>query len=153
MGDPVPLYSVGVGPWGIAIDASGNVWVTNSGSNNVTELNSSGTTIGTFTVGKFPEGIAIDSSGNVWVTGALYGGYFLSSSSEYGILTELSPTGTIIGTDFVGYNTPPGIAIDPAGNIWVTNSLSNTVTEIFGIATGPQYFPYTGPVFPGGGNL
>jgi DNA-binding beta-propeller fold protein YncE len=60
-------YNVGKYPHGIAIDASGNVWVANEGSNNVTELSISGTTIGTYGVGSGPYGIAIDASGNVWV--------------------------------------------------------------------------------------
>ena len=66
-------YNVGNGPDGIAIDSSGDVWVANQEGSNVTELSSSGTTIGTYTVGSGtpsvsgPGGIAIDASGNVWV--------------------------------------------------------------------------------------
>ena len=51
-----------------------------------------------------------------------------------------------------GLNGPQGIAIDKSGDLWITNNGGNTVTELAGITTGPQYFPYTGPQFPGGGN-
>ncbi len=61
-------YNVGTSPYGIAIDESGDVWVANLGSSNVTELSFSGTTIGTYNVGTRPAGIAIDASGNVWVS-------------------------------------------------------------------------------------
>ena len=61
-------YTVGTNPVGVAIDSSGNVWVTNYGSANVSKLSSAGALLGTYTVGTNPYGIAIDSSGNVWVT-------------------------------------------------------------------------------------
>ena len=133
-------YAVGGNPWGIAIDTSGNVWVANVSTNNVTELSPIGATITTVTVGTYPRGIAIDASGNVWVTN--------NGSNN---VTELSPTGTTLGTYAVG-SGPVGIAIDASGNVWVANGGSNNVTELMGITTGPQYFPYTGPQFPGGGN-
>ena len=40
------------------------------------------------------------------------------------------------------------IVIDTSGNVWVANWNSNSVTKIVGLATGPQYFPYTGPQWP-----
>ncbi len=138
-GAPIGTYAVGGNPYGIAIDASGNVWVTNSGTNNVTELSPAGTPIGTYPAGSAPQGIAIDASGNVWVA---------NTGSP---VTELSSTGAPIGTYAVG-TLSFGIAIDASGNVWVANNSSGTVTEIFGVAQGPQYFPYTGPQFPGGGN-
>ena len=94
---------VGSYPEGIAIDSSGNVWVANdgngtigtaSGDSNVTELNSSGTTIGTYIVGINPIAIAIDTKGNVWVAtwgsnnvtefpGITTGPYFPYSGPQY----------------------------------------------------------------------
>ena len=47
----------------MAIDASGNVWVANYGSSNVTELSSAGALLGTLSVGTGPHGMAIDASG------------------------------------------------------------------------------------------
>ncbi len=140
-GATITTVTVGSYPRGIAIDASGNVWVANSGSSNVTALSPTGATITTVTVGSYPRGIAIDASGNVWVAN--------SGSSN---VTELSPVGDTIGTYAVG-TAPIGIAIDASGNVWVANSGSDSVTESIGITKGPQYFPYTGPQFPGGGNF
>ncbi|MCL4479050.1 MAG: hypothetical protein M1381_08150 [Deltaproteobacteria bacterium] len=40
------------------------------------------------------------------------------------------------------------MTIDASGNVWVANWNSNSVTKIVGLATGPQYFPYTGPQWP-----
>ena len=60
-------FSVGSHPSAIAIGSSGDVWVANAGSHDVTELSQSGEIIGTHDVGSHPSAIAIDSSGDVWV--------------------------------------------------------------------------------------
>ncbi len=118
-GTPIGTYAVGNGPWGIAIDASGNVWVVNDTSNTVTKLSAAGSIIGTYPVGNSPAGIVIDnSSGNVWVTN--YNG---------NNVTKLSSTGSTLGTYAVGTN-PYSVAIDSSGNVWVANDTSNNVTEL-----------------------
>ena len=144
-GTTIGTYAVGSSPYGIAIDASGNVWVANNGSSTVTKLNSSGTIIGTYPVGNQPIGIAIDASGNIWVADNTA----INGSSA---VTELNASGAVIEIYSVDTNSN-GIAIDKSGNVWVTNGSSNNVTELVGVATGPQYWPYSGPQFPGGGNF
>src|SRR5208337_3404767 len=62
------IYLAGSAPSGMVIDASGNDWIADQGSDNVTELNSTGSVIGTYPVGTKPTSIAIDDSGNIWVT-------------------------------------------------------------------------------------
>ena len=63
----------------------------------------------------------------------------------------------IIGAYFVG--GAGGIVIDRSGDVWFANvSASNTITELVGVAKGPQFFPcsyFTDtscPQFQGGGN-
>ena len=58
-------------------------------------------------------GIAIDGAGNVWVT-----------NQNSGNVSELSPTGALLGTYTVG-SLPSAIAIDGAGNVWVAKEGSN----------------------------
>ena len=53
-------------PYGIAIDASGNVYTTNNSSNNVSKITPDGTSTILGTTGEDPVGIAIDASGNVY---------------------------------------------------------------------------------------
>ncbi|MFZ2038492.1 MAG: LamG-like jellyroll fold domain-containing protein [Minisyncoccia bacterium] len=158
-GGLVGTYTVGTTPYGIAIDASGNVWMANYiGTNNVTKLNSSGGLVGTYNVGTYSTGIAIDASNNVWVanlttnnvtklnsSGGLVGTYNVGTS-PYGIaidasgnvwvannttnnVTKLNSSGGLVGTYTVG-TTPYGIAIDASGNVWVTNTGSSTVTKL-----------------------
>ncbi len=61
-------YTVGEWPSSIAIDGSGNVWVTNFYDSTVTKLSATGVTIGTYGTGFTPACIAIDSKDNVWIT-------------------------------------------------------------------------------------
>jgi streptogramin lyase len=128
-------------PSGLAVDASGNVWATNSAGNSVSELSPLGVALSTsagFTDGAIsnPQGIAIDSAGNVWV--ANRGG---------GSVSELLPNGTpTSGSPFSPVNpanstnalaSPQQLAFDAGGNLWVTNSISGagSVAELSGAGT------------------
>ncbi len=167
-GTVIGTYVAGSYPaGGIAIDKSGNVWVTNwggavntpgtpgtaPGDSNVTKLSSSGTLIGTYVAGSLPEIVAVDSAGNVWMTN----GYGQGTSSKRDSVMELNPSGTLIGTHVTG-SQPYGLAIDKSGNVWVTNYgngtpgtgfMNSNVQEYMGAAKGSQFFPYSGPQWPG----
>ena len=136
-GNLINTYTISCGqsckPEGIAIDASGNIWIANSNSNNVFKLTIGGS-LNAYNVGTNPDGIAIDASGNVWI-----------ANSGSNNVTELNSSGTIVGIYSTGTN-PNGIAVDASGNVWVTSD--SNLTEIVGVTTGPQYFPYTGPQWP-----
>ena len=115
-------YAAGEGATGIAIDPSGNIWVTNYIGKTVTELSPSGNTLGIYSTNTTysyplwgnanPLGIAIDPSGNVWVVNT-------NNVGSSNLVTKLSPSGAAINYYLSG---PVGgaIAIDPSGNIWVT---------------------------------
>jgi streptogramin lyase len=117
-------------PKRFAIDAVGNLWVTNCGSANctttgvgsVTEVSNSGIPIGTTSAGglNIPYAIAIDLSGNAWV--ANYGG---------NSITELNPSMVPVAAAYTGggLSSPNSIAIDNAGNAWLTNAGSSSVSE------------------------
>lgn len=108
-------------PKGIAVDASGNVWVPNSGNNSVTKLNNNGDALFDSTVGSLnvPSAIALDADGNVWVANA-------GNNSISKILPDGLSGASYSGS---GLNIPRGIAIDIAGNVWVANSGSASVSE------------------------
>jgi DNA-binding beta-propeller fold protein YncE len=71
----------------------------------------------TFATGKGPWGLAFDGNKDVWIT-----------NQTDDTVTELSPSGTTIGTYPVG-KLPLGIAYDGT-NMWVVNQTDNTVTEL-----------------------
>ena len=53
-------------PWAIVIDSSGNIYTSNSNSNNVSKITPEGVSRILGTTGRAPTGIAIDTSGNVY---------------------------------------------------------------------------------------
>ena len=90
-----------------------------------------------------PQGIAIDGAGTVWV-----GNYLTNSISELNGAssaasgTFVSPS-TGFGTD-ANLLAPYSVAIDASGDIWVSNSGNNTLTQFIGAAA-PVKTPLAGP--------
>ena len=175
--DCTNTYVAGSHPEGLAIDPAGNIWVVNKGNgtagtdpldSNVTELvgpsptatSCSGTVTtdctNTYVAGSLPETVAIDSAGNAWVANGYNRGFGTSLTNSS--VTELSSSGAVIHTYAATGYQPYSIAIDSSGNVWVTNYGNGTagiangdsnVQEYMGAAKGPQYFPYSGPQWPG----
>lgn len=119
-------------PQGIAVDASGNLWLPNKGNNSVTELSPTGAPLSSstgYTGLSTPSALAIDTAGNIWV--ANQGG-----GTGSGSLTQLSSSGTVVATySGGGLNAPSSIAVDGAGIIWLANSGANTVSAFTGNGT------------------
>lgn len=128
-------------PQNLAVDASGNVWVTNPTGNSVTELSSTGTAIspsGGYTAGgtlNAPYGIAIDQNGYPWVT-----------NSGNNTITQLTLAGASKGTygDSSLLDIPEGIAVDGADNIWVVNNGNNTLMSFSNPGVPLTTTPYSG---------
>jgi streptogramin lyase len=100
-------------PYGIAIDADGDVWVANFGGNSVTELNSAGvpSTSSPFTGLNSPFGIVVDSASNVWVT-----------NNAGNSVSEITPAGVLVPPfSGGGLNAPKSFAVDEKGNFWIPN--------------------------------
>lgn len=105
------------GPSAIAIDASGNAWVTNGGGTGLVELTSVGTPT-TYAGPVGAQGVAIDKSGNVWVANTTQ-----NTVIEY---VAGSPTSYSVG----GLNGPVAIAFDSLNNAWIANFVGNSVTVL-----------------------
>jgi streptogramin lyase len=147
-GSAFTSFVVGQGPASVAVDNADNVWSANFYSNSVGLLSSSGNVLsGTgFTGGGLnaPRGIAADGAGNAWVVsehGSSIAEFAGASSASPGAL--LSPS-TGLGAD-AKLLEPYAVAVDAAGNVWVSNYGSDTLTEFIGVAT-PVKTPLLGPV-------
>jgi sugar lactone lactonase YvrE len=137
----------GYGPEGLAIDQSGNVWVTIFDANSICEISGAGTVLsrGGYTSASLddPDDIAIDGAGTVWISS-----YRSSSLTELAGSTAsvpgtvLSPAGGL-GTD-AGLLEAYSLAIDASGNLWVSNKGNSTLTEFIGLAA-PVRTPLIGP--------
>ena len=124
-------------PSGIAIDASGNIWVPNAGNNSVTKLDAQGVTASDktgflsgssgYTAGQLnaPSALAIDLNGNAWVAN--------HGNSTVTELNAIGSTGTVFAGG--GLATPNSIAVDASGAIWVANQSSATVINTSGALT------------------
>lgn len=119
-------------PRGIAVDASGNIYVCDSYNNRVQKFNSSGTFItkwGSFSTtldGKFnyPNGIAVDSSGNVYVAdGSNHRIQKFDSSGTF--ITKWGSSGSGDGQ----FSFPNGVVVDSSGNVYVADSTNNRVQK------------------------
>jgi hypothetical protein len=117
-------------PNALALDNSGNVWITNGGTNSVSELSNSGAALSGaagFTAGGIstPVSIAIDSNNTAWV-----------ANKGNDTLTHLSATGTT-GTAITGggLNKPSGVAIDQNGDVWAANSGNSSLSEFTAAGT------------------
>jgi hypothetical protein len=128
---------------GIATDSLGNAWVTNYYGSSISEVASNNSIpVQNDAQGglAYPSGIVVDAGQNVWVAN-----FHGASISEIAGNTNTLPVGTGI-SPATGYGRdtnlvePFGIAVDAAGNVWVTNFNSqpngqSTITMFFGLAT------------------
>ncbi len=104
--------ALGGTPAGVAIDLSGNGWVTAS-NNEIYELDTAGAATGTPLSGNglnLPTSIAIDPSSNIWVVNSGSGANSVSAFASGG--------GALTGSPFsgAGISAPAGIAINGNAN-------------------------------------
>ena len=117
-------------PAGVAVDAKGDVWVTDVKNNRVEEFNPQGEYVRQFgwegTVAgdlKEPYGIAVDAKGDVWVADT--GNNRIEEFSETGEYERQAS----VGSSGIALKAPHGIAVDGKGNIWVADTGNNRVQE------------------------
>lgn len=128
-------------PYGLDIDAGGNIWVANSNVNSVTSAFdiSRFSAVGVSLAGpngfggnwiQAPIGVAIDFNGNCWVANGS------SSNGTLYVLAEIDTAGADV-TGVGGYTSPGlgaagGLAVDPGGAVYVTTDNSNAIVTRFG---------------------
>ncbi len=125
-------------PITVAIDGSGNVWLSNYSNSSLSEFNSSGApfSLSPYTGGGIvqPFGLAIDASGDAWVT-----------DDSGNSVTEFSPGGTPSGPyTGGGLANPYPIAIDASGNVWAANTSGASISELTSSGNGFLLSPYSG---------
>lgn len=132
-------------PLGMAIDASGNVYVADSANNKIRKITPDGMVstfagsaggfadgIGTAAQFKSPHDIEIDASGNLYVADT--GNHSIRKITPEGVVNTLAGTGTDGFWDGTGplskFNWPNGLAIDAFGNVYVADTKNNKIRKI-----------------------
>ena len=136
------------GPYGVAVDSNGNLYISDPGNNVVRKVSSSviSTAAGNHTPGysgdnqsptgaqlNAPYGVAVDSAGNLYI-----------ADSANNVIRKVSKglISTVAGNGTTGYTgdhsqatsaqlaTPEGVAVDSAGNIYIADFGNNVIREV-----------------------
>ena len=136
-------------PCGVAVDASGNVYVADSGNNTIRQVSPAGVvttlagsagtkgwTNGTGSGALFyePLGVAVDGHGNVYVADT-YNATIRKVTTPGGVVTTLAGAAAGPGSnDAAGsaahFDYPCGIAVDGAGTLYVSDLANNSIRQI-----------------------
>jgi sugar lactone lactonase YvrE len=135
-------------PTGVAVDRQGNTYIADAGNRTIRKISAVGlvTTfagnplldgandgLGTLSSFSRPVGLTVDAAGNVYVT-----------DNKDRSIRKISPAGfvtTMIGKNGSDYSLdgniaqaligdPTGVAVDPAGNVYVTDTNNHTIRKI-----------------------
>jgi len=133
--------------YGVAIDDSGNVYVADSGDNLIRKITPSGLVItlagngqtnapingiGAAASFNYPNGVAVDDSGNVYVADT--DNQLIRKITSSGVVTTLAGSGSQGSANGTGtaasFKYPYGVAVDTAGNIYVSDTNNNLIRKI-----------------------
>jgi hypothetical protein len=137
------------GPFGVAVDVAGNVYIGDSGNHTIREITPAGvvstlaglagnrgSTDGTGSAARFfqPTGVAVDAAGNVYV--ADFSNNTIRKITPAGVVSTLAGlAGSIGSTDGTGsaarFNQLAGVAVDATGNnVYVADLGNQTIRKI-----------------------
>jgi uncharacterized protein (TIGR03437 family) len=133
-------------PTGLAVDAAGNLYIADTGTNSIRIVAASTGIITTLSIGSFnlksPRAVAVDAAGDVYI-----------ADTGNGRILKVAPAGsitrttTVAGTGVNGYSgdggpatsaqlsSPAGVAADAAGNVYIADT-NNQRIRMVSAATG-----------------
>jgi hypothetical protein len=133
-------------PEGLAVDAAGNVYVADNGNDLIRKITpegvvstfagsgGAGSAGGTGTAASFnsPFAVAADGAGNVYVADS--GNNLIRKINAAGAVITFAGSGAKGANNATGlaatFNTPSGVAVDVAGNVYVADENNNLIRKI-----------------------
>lgn len=132
-------------PYGLGIDAAGNIYVADRGNNRIRKItpagvvttlagSTSGYTDATGTSAQFrtPLDVAVDSAGNAYVADSL--NHSIRKITPAGVVTTFAGSGSAGYNDANGasaqFNGPRGVAVDASGNVYVSDTGNGRIRKI-----------------------
>ncbi len=109
-------FNYGADPWGLAIDASGNLYVSFYGDGFIAKVTPEGAQsifVNSNQGLDLPRGLAVDASGNLYVANGF--GNTISKVTPAGVVSTF-----VSSTE--GLNGPLGLAFDTSGNLYIANA-------------------------------
>jgi sugar lactone lactonase YvrE len=145
------------GPVGIVVDSAGNVWIGDTGNNVIREVTTDGN-INTIVGNSYadfggdggaaiasslnhPLGLALDATGNLYIADQL-NQRIRKVAAAKSIITTTSIITTVAGSGILGYKgsgdlaldagllDPSWVAVDSAGNLFITDLVNNVVRRV-----------------------
>ncbi len=135
-------------PEGVAVDAAGNLYISDAGNARIREVNAAGTIstfvggglndggLGVFGLLNQPSGVVGDNSGNTYIAD--------SGNNRVRKVAANGTISTVAGTGVAGYggdgsaatgaqlNAPQGVALDAAGNLYIADSNNRRIRKVDG---------------------
>ncbi|MFT3791024.1 MAG: NHL repeat-containing protein [Rudaea sp.] len=133
-------------PWGIAVDARGNVYVADAGNANRIRRIAADGSVSTLAGGgegfkdgsgaaaefNTPSGLALDAAGNLYVADT--GNHAIRKITPQGAVTTLAGTGTAGYRDGPAaqaqFDAPIGVAVDRSGKVYVADTYNDRIRAI-----------------------
>ena len=113
-----------ISPSDVAVDGAGNVFVADTGDNEVEELLAPAYTIANSLGGSFnfksPDSVTVDGAGNI----------FVADTGNHAVEEIVAPAYTVVNTLNSSFTSPSAIATDANGNLFVADSTVGNVSEL-----------------------
>jgi T5SS/PEP-CTERM-associated repeat protein len=104
---------------GLAIDGSGNIYVSATDSSTISKFSSNGTFLSSISGNmSSPCGVAIDGNGNIY-----------AANSQQSTISKFSSDGTFLNTITGNLSGADGLAIDASGNLYATSVFTSTIDK------------------------
>jgi len=144
-------------PYGVAVDAAGNLYIADSGNNSIRLVDTNGiiTTVAGNGTGGYsgdggaatnasladPVGLVLDVFGNLYISDS--GNQLIRKVDASGVITTVAGNGSATYAGDGGpatnasLNYPGGVALDAAGNLYVADSDNNRIRKVLLYASYP----------------